>query len=218
MIWQPKYWLLTGVSRRLPDPDVDLVATAADPGRGPVGASFGMRYRYVGAERHLMGGAMDVGLRLGGGIGLGLAGAYDPEGGLLDGLRFGMSYGTWHQRSSDGVEPGLLLGVDYDLGRSGDSRWRASAAVMPIPDLKIAWDHRFDGSNDIAASWRLGILALGAGTKLDADYGLSRWGLGLRGYDRGGWIGLGWMREGEHNTISLDMSVPIGAAASPTHR
>ncbi|MDE0882281.1 MAG: hypothetical protein OSB21_06775 [Myxococcota bacterium] len=209
VIWQAQYLAVSSISRDLPHPDVDLEFSALDPGRGFLGAATGMRYRYHGAERHLVGGSASLGLRLGGGFGLGFAGAYEADQSMLDSLRWGVSYAAW--RAPGGA--GLILGLDRDSAKTGDQSWRMSTAFRPVDGLQLGWDHRFDGSNYGAIKWRFGPAEWVGGFELDGDYQLGRYGSGLRWHDKGGWLGLTWGREKEVNRLSFELVVPVGQAA-----
>ena len=213
VIWQPNYLLISGLSRRLPHPDVDLELTAADPGQGLIGASAGFRYRYHGSERHLISGSGSTGIRLGSGIGFGLGATYDPEQSIFETLRWGMSYAAWPRPSGAGRQPGLILAIDNDSSRLGDSRWRLGAVLQPLQSLRAAWDHRFDGSNHGALQFRLGAIELLSGFELSSNYDFDQIGAGLRWHDRAGWLGISWARQGADHQLALELTVPIGARA-----
>jgi len=210
-VWAPRYILVSSLYRRYPSPDVNIETTALDPGRGVLAASVGARYRYEGAEQHLLGGALDLGLRLGNRLSVGLSGAYDSEIKWSDMLRYGLSYAMWPRRTSQGTQPGLITAVDYDSSRRGDGRWRSSVLVAPIEGMKACWDHRFDGSNVLAAAYRLGSLEIQASGSLLSQYSLAHYGFGLRFHDRGGWLGASWSSQDSVRHLSFEVTIPIGA-------
>jgi hypothetical protein len=180
---------------------------------------MGVRYRYEGTERHFVGGSASVGLRLGGGLGLGVSGTYQPESSLWDTVGWGVSYAAWARSTLDGNQPGLIVGVDHGSGGQGDGAWRASASLRPLPDLLVGWDHRFDGRNQWAMRWRFGPAEFMGDVGLGALYDLGNWGLGVRWHDRGGWMGLAWQKAGEAHILGVDLAVPIGqkTKSSPTN-
>ena len=101
---------------------------------------------------------LDLGLRLGGGLSLGVAGAYEPDVDWTDTLRVGLSYGTWLRRTQAGLEPAVIASVDWDpawLAR-GNGRWRTG-----LPGDADRWPEssmgcHFDGSNLYALAYRIG--------------------------------------------------------------
>ena len=214
VIWAPRYLLVTSLNRRWPSPDLDVETTALDPGRGALGASVGARYRYEGGEQHLLGGSLALGLRLGGGFGLGVAGAYDPEIKWSDTLRYGLSYAGWQRATSSGTRPGLVVALDYDSGLLAADRWRGSIAVNPIDSLRLVWDHRLDGSNLLAAGYRLGSAEVQASGSFSSAYATKHYGLGMRWHDRGGWLGMSWSTQGTIRHIAFEVTVPIGTNAA----
>ncbi len=211
VVWAPRYLLVSSLHRRWPSPEVNIETTALDPGRGVLAASVGARYRYEGAEQHLLGGAMDLGLRLGGGLSVGLSGAYDTEVKWSDTLRYGLSYGLWPRATSQGIQPLLIAAVDYDVGQSGHGRWRGSILIQPMDGLKVCWDHRFDGGNALAASYRLDRVEAQASGSLSSQYDWGHYGFGLRFHDRGGWLGASWSSQDSVRHLAFEVTIPIGA-------
>ena len=211
VVWAPRYILVSSLHRRWPSPEVNIETAALDPGRGVLAAGVGARYGYEGAEQHLLGGAIDLGLRVGGGLSVGISGAYDEAIKWSDTLRYGVSYGLWPRATSQGIQPSLIAAVDYDVGRSGDSRWRGSVLLMPIEGAKACWDHRFDGSNTFAAAYRLGRVEAQLSSSLSSQYDLGHYGFGVRFYDRGGWLGASWSSQDDLRHLALEVTIPIGA-------
>ena len=214
VVWAPRYVLVSSFNRRWPSPEIHIETTALDPGRGALAASVGARYHYEGTEQHLVGGALDLGLRLGGGLSLGVAGAYEPDVDWTDTLRVGLSYGTWLRRTQAGLEPAVIASVDWDPAQGGNGRWRTGLLVTPIDGLKTAWDHRFDGSNLYALAYRIGRVELQTSGGFLGDYSLDHYGVGVRFYDREGWLGASWSTQNLVRHIALEVTIPIGANLS----